>query len=329
MQITVDLIKDLQLFSRLSYEDIEESLHIFKLIEPEEPNYCIFKEGDIGDSLYLILKGYVEIQKTIDAEAKTSKILAVLPTGSFFGEMALLTGESRSASAILRGTDGKLIKVERNDFMSFMASTPRVASLLLGSLVSSLSDRLRDTSTEVVTLYETGRIIGKSSDFNEIVSQVLDCMIKVTKSTAGFVMMWNDVVECFECKIALPEFPPITVLDKNSSLSQYWMSLDIPVTQSTTENFVEPNELGFNQPSVMYTPLIIKLDDSKQFVNNNRKVAGIAVLVTPKPNAYTLQQINLSRSVADQVSQAIVNSRLIMENEARREHGLVYVTADI
>ncbi len=329
MQITVDLIKDLPLFAQLSKEDIAESLHIFKLIEPEEPNYRIFEEGGVGDSLFLVLKGQVEIQKTIDVEKGTSKILATLPAGSFFGEMALLTGETRSASAILRGVDGKLIKVERNDFMDFMASTPRVASLLLGALVSSLSDRLRATSTEVVTLYETGRIIGKSLNFNDMVTQVLDRMIKVTNSTAGFVMLWNDVVECFECKIALPEFPPVHVLANNSMLSRYWLNIDIPVTQETSEDFIAPNELGFNLPSVMYTPLIVKVEDPNQGYRKVNRVTGVYVLVSPKPKAFTLQHINLSKSVADQVSQAVINSRLMMENEARREHGLVYVTADL
>ncbi|MBR4328658.1 MAG: cyclic nucleotide-binding domain-containing protein [Candidatus Riflebacteria bacterium] len=329
MQITVDLIKSLQLFSKLSKEDIAASLNIFKLVEPDEPNYVIFEEGDPGDSLFMIIKGQVEIIKHIDAEAGTNKILAVLPTGSFFGEMALLTGESRSASAVMRGADGKLIKIERNDFMSFMASTPKVASQLLGCLVRSLSDRLRDTSTDVVTLYETGRIIGQTNNPNEIITQVLARMMKVTNATAGFVMMWNEVVECFECIVGLPEKPPVTSLSAFSALSRYWQNLDIPVTSTIADNFVDTRELGFNLPSVMYTPLIVNQQNSSFNNNQMKNVVGIAVLVSPVPNAFSLQHLNLSKSVADQVSQAIVNSRLLMEKEARRQHEQVYVTADL
>jgi CRP-like cAMP-binding protein len=329
MQITVDLIKSLQLFSKLSKEDIAASLNIFKLVEPDEPNYVIFEEGDPGDSLFMIIKGQVEIIKHIDVEAGTNKILAVLPTGSFFGEMALLTGEPRSASAVIRGTDGKLIKIERKDFIDFMSSTPKVASQLLGCLVSSLSDRLRDTSTDVVTLYETGRIIGKTNNPNDIISQVLDRMMKVTKATAGFVMMWNEVVECFECTVGLPEMPPVTSLSAYSVLSRYWQNLDIPVTSTIADNFVDTRELGFNLPSVMYTPLIVNQQNSSFNNNQMKNVVGIAVLVSPVPNAFSLQHINLSKSVADQVSQAIVNSRLLMEKEARRQHEQVYVTADL
>lgn len=330
MQITVDLIKSLHLFSKLSEEDIAASLNIFKLVEPEEPNYVIFEEGEPGDSLFMIIKGQVEIRKHIDVEAGTNKILAVLPVGSFFGEMALLTGETRSASAVMRDADGKLIKIERNDFMNFMSSTPRVASQLLGCLVRSLSDRLRDTSTDVVTLFETGRIIGKTTNPNEIISQVLDRMMKVTGATAGFVMMWNEVVECFECTVGLPELPPVTSLSSFSVLSRYWQSLDFPVTPTTAaDSFVDTRELGFNLPSVMYTPLIVNQQNSSFDNDRGQNVVGIAVLVSPVPEAFSLQHINLSKSVADQVSQAIVNSRLLMEKEARRQHEQVYVTADI
>jgi CRP-like cAMP-binding protein len=329
MKISVDLIKTIPLFAKLSESDIVASLNIFKLVEPEEPDYVIFNEGGVGDSLFIVIKGQVEIQKIIDAELGTKKILAVLEPGSFFGEMALLTGETRSASAVLKGNGGVLIKIDRSDFMDFMASTPIVASSLLGCLVSSLSDRLRNTSTEVVTLYETGRIIGQSSNFNEIVFHILDRMIKVTKASAGFVMMWNEVVGCFECKAAIPEFPPIPVLNFDSKLAQYWQKLDVPVTSAISDSFVDTSELGFKIPSVMYTPLIVKQEDPNQEYKRVKFVTGVSVLVSPEPNAFSMQYLNLSRSVAEQVSQAIANTRFIMENEARRQHEQIFVTADI
>lgn len=329
MQISVETIKNLPLFEKLSEEVLAASIQIFKLVEPDEPNFRIFEEGDVGDSLYLILKGQVEIQKLIDPETGAYKILAVLTPGRFFGEMALLTGETRSAAAVLRGSNAQLIKIERNDFINFMSSSPKVASSILACLVNSLSDRLRASSNEVATLYETGRIIGSSCNYNELVSEVLDRMIKATKSTAGFVMMWNDIVECFECSVGLPEVPPITILNNDSALSKYWLSLELPVTSNITDSFVDTGELGFNMASVMYTPILAKKAHITDSDTTDKEVIGVAVYVSDKPNAYSLELINLSRGVTEQVSQAIINSRLIMENEARREHNLVYVTADL
>lgn len=328
MEITVDLIKHLPLFSKLNDEEIAASLQIFKLIEPDRPNYRIFEEGQVGDSLFLILKGQVEIQKVIDKEAGTSKILAILPSGSIFGEMALLTGETRSAAAVMRGVNGKLIKVERDDFMKFMSTNSHVASLLLGSLVGSLSDRLRATSNEVVTLYETGRIIGQSTNYNEIVTQILDRMIKATGASAGFVMMWNNIVECFECQCGLPEKPPVCALQAGSPLTNYWRNLDLPATPEMNEDFVGTQELGFGMADVIYVPLKVFEEDSSRGYERVKRVVGVAVLVSNTPKNFTLQKITLLRGIADQVSQAIANTKLMQENDSRRDFNQVYVSAD-
>lgn len=329
MEITVDLIKHLPLFAKLSEDDIAASIHIFKLIEPKESNYCIFKEGEVGDSLFLILKGMVEIQKVADKEAGINKVLAVLPAGAFFGEMALLTGETRSATAVLRGVKGSLLKVERDDFMNFMSSNSRIASLLLGSLVSSLSDRLRATSEESVALFETGRIIGQTHNYNEIISKVLDRMIKSSKASAGFIMMWNNIVECFECSIGLPEYPPIVRLEKDSVLSRYWQTLELPVTPESTDCFVDTKELGFGMPSVVYVPLTVFEEDAARGYERVKRVAGVVVLVSNNPKTFSLQKITLLRGIAAQVSQAIANIKLMQENESRRDFNQVYVSAEL
>lgn len=329
MEISVELIKNLSLFRNLSDDEIASSLHIFKSVAPEEPNYVLFNEGEEGDSLYLILEGEVEIRKIIDANSGDYKLLTILQEGSFFGEMALLTGETRSATAVLKNKNGKLLKVEREAFMNFMSSSPRVASLILGVLVKWISDRLRASSDELVTLYEMGRIIGRNTDFNDLVHNVLDRTIKANKATAGFVMIWNEIVECFECKIALPEFPPLTVIGKDTNLVKYWLKLDDPVSSSFTDDFVSTDELHFSMPSVMYAPLITQSEDSQNNYRITKRVTGVVVLVSDKPNAFAMSQINLTRGVTNQVSQAIANSSLLMENEARRNHNLVYVTADL
>lgn len=329
MQITVDLIKHLPLFSKLNDEQIALSLSIFKVIEPDSPNYMIFEEGGIGDSLFLILKGKVEIQKVINAETGANKVLAILPEGALFGEMALLTGEPRSASAVLRGTNSVLLKVERDDFMKFMSTSPDIASLLLGSLVGSLSDRLRATSTEVVALYETGRIIGNSTNFNDIIAQILDRMVKDSHATAGFIMMWNHIVECFECQVGIPEMPPVKGLQIGSPLSRYFRELNLPATSEISEDFVGTSELGFQTPSVIYVPFKVYEEDPEHGYEKVRRVVGVAVLVSNKPNAFSLSQINLLRGISDQVSQAIANTKLMQENDSRRDFAQVYVSADL
>ncbi|HEC79855.1 MAG TPA: cyclic nucleotide-binding domain-containing protein, partial [Firmicutes bacterium] len=60
----------------------------------------ICKEGDKGDSMYIIYEGAVKITKRAHDKETT---LAVLKEGDFFGEMAIIDREPRSASAIAEG----------------------------------------------------------------------------------------------------------------------------------------------------------------------------------------------------------------------------------
>ena len=76
--------------------EVRQSLVDRALIVKYCPAESIFHQGDQGDSLYIVAEGEVEL--LVEAE-DGPKQLAVLGPGEFFGEMALLTGEARSASA--------------------------------------------------------------------------------------------------------------------------------------------------------------------------------------------------------------------------------------
>ena len=81
--------------------------------------------------MYFIVKGEVQILKG-DTE------LVVLKESDYFGEMALLDGESRSADAIARG-DCILLELNANDFDRIMYSNDKIVKGILGML----SQRLR------------------------------------------------------------------------------------------------------------------------------------------------------------------------------------------
>lgn len=95
----------------------------------------LFREGDLGDEMYLIKSGKVRIVKEMDnGEEKT---LAFLGEGSFFGEMAVLDKRPRSASAIAE-TDTELIIVDRDAFLSKINENP-----FIKYTISTLTHRIR------------------------------------------------------------------------------------------------------------------------------------------------------------------------------------------
>ena len=78
---------------------------------------AVFRQDDPGSSLYVIESGVVKVQRT-SPEGK-EVILAILGAGDFFGELALLDGEPRSADAIAK-EDTALLVLERDDFLAFL-----------------------------------------------------------------------------------------------------------------------------------------------------------------------------------------------------------------
>ena len=103
-----------------------------------EAGTVLFRAGDAGDSMYLIEEGKVQISmRSSDGE---ELILAVLGQGDFFGEMALIDGNPRSANATVVDTS-KLSVLSRKHFLAFLASSPNVAVEML----TALSRRLRRT----------------------------------------------------------------------------------------------------------------------------------------------------------------------------------------
>jgi len=99
---------------------------------------AVFRQDDPGSSLYVIESGVVKVQRT-SPEGK-EVILTILGAGDFFGELALLDGEPRSADAVAK-EDTALLVLERDDFLAFLDRAPAVATKLL----AALSRRLRRT----------------------------------------------------------------------------------------------------------------------------------------------------------------------------------------
>ncbi len=88
------------------------------------PRNEIFLEGDEGDAIYLVLSGQVEISILSEDGRKLS--LNVLGPGEVFGEISLLDGSPRTASAVSI-EEATLLRVSRKDLMRALEDDPRLA----------------------------------------------------------------------------------------------------------------------------------------------------------------------------------------------------------
>ncbi|HAF07722.1 MAG: Cyclic nucleotide-binding:Bacterial regulatory protein, Crp [candidate division TA06 bacterium 32_111] len=100
----------------------------------------LFREGEIGDEMYLIKSGKIKIVQKVGDEMK---VLAVLSEGDFFGEMALIDGSPRSATAIAEG-DTELITFDKVAFRKKIGEEP-----LIEYIITELSKRLRRADEQI------------------------------------------------------------------------------------------------------------------------------------------------------------------------------------
>ena len=104
----------------------------------------LFREGEPGESLYIMLGGGVEIVKALGSDAE--RVLALSGPGDLIGEMSLLEpGEHRSASARVRNS-AEVVEMRREDFEKLIARYPKLSFELL----RILADRLRMADNAVI-----------------------------------------------------------------------------------------------------------------------------------------------------------------------------------
>lgn len=117
------------------------------------PNEYIFFQNDPGIGLYLIISGEVLISQD---EAGDRFDLSVLGRGDFFGELALLDEEKRSASAIAT-KESQVAVIFRPDLDDFVESHPKEGIGILKGISQIVATRLRHLNQDYFALYQRTR----------------------------------------------------------------------------------------------------------------------------------------------------------------------------
>lgn len=99
----------------------------------------VFKGGETGDTMYIILDGKVQI---VQEEDRKRYVLVELGRGSFFGELALITGQTRTATA-QASTAATLLPVGREAFIERIRTDPEVALHVVQIMIIRLRRSLR------------------------------------------------------------------------------------------------------------------------------------------------------------------------------------------
>lgn len=109
----------------------------------------IFREGDAGDGLYIVISGGVRISKQ---SPTGEEALAILEPHAFFGEMALIDYAPRAADAIVNEAS-ELFFIPLKELRSLIETHHQIALKVLYALCEVLAQRLRETNERYMSVF--------------------------------------------------------------------------------------------------------------------------------------------------------------------------------
>ncbi len=132
------MLAAIPLFDDLSPEDVRDLAEHVK-VQAFKAGESIVKQGEAGDSMFLVKDGVVRVFLTGDGGPEV--VLREVSVGQYFGEFSLFDEKPRSAGATAR-TDCELLELERDTLREHILKRPRIAIAVL----AEMSERMRETN---------------------------------------------------------------------------------------------------------------------------------------------------------------------------------------
>ncbi|MDO8805812.1 MAG: Crp/Fnr family transcriptional regulator [Elusimicrobiota bacterium] len=160
--MTVTILKQVPFFSGLNNTELNKVLAIAR-VKKYTSGQMVFAKEDLGDNFFVVKTGRIKIFTTVGSEKR--KTFAFLKKGDFFGEMSLLGGKTRSASA-QAADDSELFVIPKKSFKMLILENPDFTLKLL----YTLTDRLNKADKEIESML-----------FHNILGRLADAILELSK----------------------------------------------------------------------------------------------------------------------------------------------------
>lgn len=157
-QEIIDKLVHLEIFSDFNSSN-DEHRRLLKevclLLEPQSYNSgdVIIKEGDTGDTLYILYEGTVQIRRNTPSNDQFAVVNLTTEQNVFFGEVALIDRDTRSASVIAI-ENCKVLKLDGSRFKELCDKEPVLGYHVMYRISRRIASSLRRSNKEMMTLYE-------------------------------------------------------------------------------------------------------------------------------------------------------------------------------
>ncbi|MBI3358412.1 MAG: cyclic nucleotide-binding domain-containing protein [Nitrospirae bacterium] len=167
--------------------------HLYDLMEKKEypEGFTVTREGDKGDSFFVVVSGELEVRKVINRETGEYKTLARIGEKEIFGEMAVFDQTPRSADVVSL-TDVTLWRITVPYLKGLLQSDPAKGADFLMAMITLLISRLRSTSKTATVLAEAGQIVSKSPDLPTLTRALFELIVReIEGSDAAVFALYN------------------------------------------------------------------------------------------------------------------------------------------
>lgn len=154
----IEKLTKLEIFSDFS-EKTEENIRILKaichLLEVQDFNKgdTIIKEGDMGDALFILYEGTVQVRRNTPSHEQFAVVNLNASFNVFFGEVALIDKDTRSASVIAI-EDCRTLRLDGDKFKNLCDKEPTLGYRAIFRIAKRLAASLRRSNKDMLILYE-------------------------------------------------------------------------------------------------------------------------------------------------------------------------------
>lgn len=317
-EIKIKALKNITLFNNVSEDLISkfvETVHE-KVYSPGE---LIFNENSEDSFLYLIVDGTIKITKKTTHEIEPA--IGIFHPGDFFGELELIDGLPRSATATSL-TDSKLFLLNRDDFNKIISSSPQAAHNLLLTLslrlrsinetfIRNFANYIEATKNKIEKfhqLLEAAELVNSTLDLDRLLPIILSNAVNATDADRGTVFLidetkreiWSKVFQGNGLvEIRLPIGSGIAGKVAESGIT-------INISDAYKDNRFNPDidkQTGYTTKSILCMSM----------KNKDGKILGVFQLLNKKKGNFTVEDEDYINAFSLHASMAIANASLAQQ----------------
>jgi CRP-like cAMP-binding protein len=276
----------------------------------------IMKEGDQGDSFFIVSSGELEVRKVINREAGEYKALTRIGVKEVFGEMAVFDQTPRSADVVAL-TDVVLWQITVPYLNALLKSDPPAGTDFLMAMMSLLIARLRTANQTIALLSEAGQIISSATELPTLIHRLFELIVREwSGSDAAIFATYNSFNDEFNVVEVMPTGEAYKIIPSVFEPSD---RLVMTLTGNHEAILINQDVTSAQAPTFLLEGIFTQAHSllAAPFWHADHLLGFIVLMRFDASDAFTKQQMVLLSGLCNMVAPAMATFRYRSDEEAR------------